>query len=45
VSIARIASAMDFALDTDPVLAALESAYEIQAGLGNLPEVEAALRT
>jgi hypothetical protein len=42
---ARVTSAVDFALDSDPLQAALESAYEVQAGLDNLPAVEAALRS
>ncbi|MFI5492375.1 hypothetical protein [Actinoplanes sp. NPDC051859] len=41
---ARAAHALFFALDADPVRAALESAYEVQAGLGDFPAVEAILR-
>ena len=42
---ARAVSAVDFALDRDPLKAALESAYEVQAGLGDLPAVAAVLRS
>lgn len=41
---ARAAGALDYALDADPLLAALEAAYEVQAGLGDLPGVTAILR-
>jgi hypothetical protein len=40
---ARVANAVELALDGDPLIAALESAYEVQAGLDNLAAVEAAL--
>jgi hypothetical protein len=41
---ARVATAVDCALDADPLQAALESAYEVQAGIDDLPSVAAALR-